>query len=51
VGTVTTVATTTSTLGQVIRPVFASDQTAYDAVSLIAVFMLLGSMVLRRLVY
>jgi len=49
--TATTVATTTSTLGQMIRPVFASNQTAYDAVGLIAVFMLLGSMVLRRLVF
>ncbi|MGD0688929.1 MAG: hypothetical protein ABSA50_04075 [Candidatus Bathyarchaeia archaeon] len=49
--TVTTVATTTSTLGQVIRPVFGSNQTAYDVVGLIAVFMLLGSMVLRRLVF
>lgn len=51
VGTVTTVVTTISTLGQMVRPVFASNQTAYDAVGLIAVFMLLGSMFLRRLVF
>ena len=49
--TVTTVATTVSTVGQLVRPVFASNQTAYDAMGLVAVFMLLGSMVFRRLLF
>jgi len=50
-GTVTTVVTTVSTLGQLIQPVFASNQTAYDAVGLIGVLMLLGTVFLRRLFF
>jgi hypothetical protein len=49
--TVTATGTSTGTIGSAIRPVFASDQTPYDVLGLIAALTLLAPMVLRRLMF